>query len=431
MDLIGVLDNTIKRIYSDSLYRNGIYLLLSSAITNGLGFVFWIVAARLYPAASIGLNTAAISAAMLISSLSNLGINQSLVRFLPIQGDSARQFINSSLTFVGIVAIILLVIFLSGMSVWLPALLPIFNQPIYVIALALLAVLQPVLSLAGQASIARHKSNFVFIQNAIVGFVKLAALLLLATSFADFGILSSWGIAMLLTFPISILLFVPKSVPGYRFSPSLNKDILKDITKYSFANYLADILWMSPAMILPLLITNILGTVQNAYFFIAWNIVNVIAAIPIALSTSLFAEGANEAAYMAGRLRKCVSAIATILIPVVIMVVCFADIILLLFGAQYSENSTNLLRVIALSTIPLSINLVYIYMMRIQNEMRGAIGVAFTINFITIFVSIVLLPKLGVLGAALAWLSAQIIPAGVILFTVGWKRWMAGKSHVS
>ena len=49
----------IKKIYNhfmnDSLYRNSIYLILSTAVMGGFGFIFWIIAARLFTLEQIGL----------------------------------------------------------------------------------------------------------------------------------------------------------------------------------------------------------------------------------------------------------------------------------------------------------------------------------------------------------------------------------------
>ena len=74
----------IKNIMSDSLYRNSIYLMISTLIMSVLGFVFWMVASRLYSADSIGLATAIISVMGLIVGLSVLGLNAGIIRYLPM-----------------------------------------------------------------------------------------------------------------------------------------------------------------------------------------------------------------------------------------------------------------------------------------------------------------------------------------------------------
>ena len=46
-----------KKIMSDSLYKNSIYLMVSTGIMAVFGFVFWMIASRLYSTVDIGLGT--------------------------------------------------------------------------------------------------------------------------------------------------------------------------------------------------------------------------------------------------------------------------------------------------------------------------------------------------------------------------------------
>jgi len=57
--------------------------MFSSLTSAGSGFFFWLIAARFYSTADIGLASAIISAMGLIAMLSLLSFDISLVRFLP------------------------------------------------------------------------------------------------------------------------------------------------------------------------------------------------------------------------------------------------------------------------------------------------------------------------------------------------------------
>ena len=72
----------LKKHLSDPLFKNAYFLMFSSLTSAGSGF-FWVIAARFYSTANIGLASAIISAMGLISMLSLLGFDISLVRFLP------------------------------------------------------------------------------------------------------------------------------------------------------------------------------------------------------------------------------------------------------------------------------------------------------------------------------------------------------------
>ena len=73
----------LKKHLSDPLFKNAYFLMFSSLTSAGSGFFFWLIAARFYSTADIGLASAIISTMGLISMLSLLGFDISLVRFLP------------------------------------------------------------------------------------------------------------------------------------------------------------------------------------------------------------------------------------------------------------------------------------------------------------------------------------------------------------
>ena len=87
----------LKNHLNDPLFKNAYFLMLSSITSAGSGFFFWLIAARFYSTADIGLASAIISAMGLISMLSLLGFDISLVRFLPEREDK-QELINSCLT---------------------------------------------------------------------------------------------------------------------------------------------------------------------------------------------------------------------------------------------------------------------------------------------------------------------------------------------
>lgn len=89
---------TIDRIYQqlhDPLFKNSFYLALSRIINIGVGFFFWLVAARIYTIEDVGLTTALIASQSLITLFSLFGFDFSLIRFLPISDN--RKVYNTCL----------------------------------------------------------------------------------------------------------------------------------------------------------------------------------------------------------------------------------------------------------------------------------------------------------------------------------------------
>src|SRR5581483_1703139 len=69
-----------------------------------LGFLFWALAARSYPDESVGRNFVLISAMMVASSASQLGLGGVLVRYLPGAGASTRALVVRAYALTGVLA---------------------------------------------------------------------------------------------------------------------------------------------------------------------------------------------------------------------------------------------------------------------------------------------------------------------------------------
>ena len=67
---------------SDSLVRNSLYLMATTVVTGGLGYVFWAVAAHLFTSAQIGAGSAVISFCTMVALLTYLGAQAMLIERL-------------------------------------------------------------------------------------------------------------------------------------------------------------------------------------------------------------------------------------------------------------------------------------------------------------------------------------------------------------
>ncbi|MBA7502786.1 hypothetical protein ES706_01380 [subsurface metagenome] len=422
LDALGIVRSPregLKSLYGISLYRNAVYLMLNSAILALTGFFFWAVAARLYPVEGVGLASAAISAMSLLAVLSTLGLTYGLIRFLPKAGEKSRDMINSCFTIGGLTSIALSLIFLAGLPFWSPALLPIREHPVFFAAFIIFAGAITFQSFTQQTFVAKRKAGFALAQGLTFGLLRFIPLVALAALFHTFGIFASWGIAASVAVAIGIFLFLPKVQAGYRPVPTIRRQAINDMMHFSFVNYAANILWAIPTYVLPLMVVNLLGAEQNAYFYIARAIASVLFMIPLAASFSLLAEGSHNEERLASDIKRSLRLILFLLIPAIIIIFFLGDKILLFFGAVYSENATRLLRILAISALPVSLNYIYFSIKRVEMKMKGVIGLSAFIAVATLALSHVLLPRMGIIGAGIAWLVSQAVVAVV----TGCKLW--------
>jgi O-antigen/teichoic acid export membrane protein len=406
------------------LYANSFYLMLNSGIVAILGFVFWLLAARFYDAEDVGLASAAISAIQLLSLLSLLGLNFSLIRFLANSRERSNDLINSCFTIGALMSLITAAIFMLGVRFWSPALASIQENGLYFVSFIVFTVGSTLLALVNHVFIAERRAGFVLSQNTATSLLKVGLVITLALFFQAFGILFSWGLAILVVIVVWTAIFLPRVHTGYRPSVTIRGDLTKEIFRYSLMNYLSDLLWNAPTFLLPIIVINLLNAEQNAYFYIAWTIGGILGAFSRAISLSLFAEGSFDNEQLWSNVRRSIKFTLVLLLPAILVLLLVGDKLLLVFGQGYSENGTDLLRLMVISALPVSVNYIYLSMRRVENRLKRVVGLAAFVMATTLTLSYILLPGMGLPGAGIAWLSAHTTAAVVII--VGWLRRMKG-----
>jgi O-antigen/teichoic acid export membrane protein len=396
------------------LYANSLFLLINNVAMAAVGFVFWILAARFYTAEAVGLGSAAISAMTLLSAISLIGLNFGVVRFLAGSGKKAPELINTCFTIGGVVSAVAAVVFLLGVGVWSPALHFISNNGVYFISFVIFTVACITLSLSNYTFIAERHTGYVAMQGISVSLLKVILIVALARFWSSFSISSSWGLSALFVAAVSILILQPRIRPGYRFIPVIKKEMVKTVFRYSFINYVSDLLWQAPSYILPIMVVNLQSAEQNAYFYIAWTFGMILRAIPTSTSLSLFAEGSYNQEQLVANVNRSIKITLVLLLPAIAIILLLGDKLLLLFGPEYSKNGTKLLWLMAIAGFPVSVNFIYISIKRVEKKLKGVLLLTAFTAVVTLVLSYVLLPKSGLPGVGIAWLVAQGTAAVVI-----------------
>src|ERR1035438_6627611 len=81
----------LRALTEGPLVRNAASLYGSTIVTSALGFFYWFMAARLLPAASVGIASAIQSAAQLLSVVCVLGLSTLLISELSVDRTHARS----------------------------------------------------------------------------------------------------------------------------------------------------------------------------------------------------------------------------------------------------------------------------------------------------------------------------------------------------
>ncbi len=411
-----------KRFWNIPLYSNASYLIVGNGGNALFGFVYWVVAARLYPAADVGLASAAISAMAMLSNFSNLGLPFGVIRFLPGSGEKGKSIINFSITLTVLTTLLISLIFILGLSWWSPKLVSYHNDAVNFSTFVLYTIFTALAVLTDNIFVAERAAIYTMTKNLVFSILKLALVAVLAFSLKTYGIFNSWGIALGIEILLALFLFLPKVKLGCMPRPTLANKGMGALVRFSIGNNIAYFLSIAPAAFLPLIIVGRLGAESNAYFYAAWTIAATLYMIMTSISLSLFAEGSNEEDKLRSHSLRSLGMGLVIIAPVVILVIIFAGKILLTYGSTYSKSATRLLQLLTLASLPIIINQVYYSILMVRKRTVTLIIVFGLFAMVTLLCIYLLLPRFGILGAGISWLAGQTAVA--IWATISDNRWL-------
>lgn len=395
----------------DPLRNNAVFLIATSAASALIGFFFWTLAARLYPVADVGRATAMVSAGTMLCMLSGLGMGMGIIRFLAEQKNK-NLLINTAFTIVAVTALVLSIIFLLGLGFWSPALGFIHDSYLLIAVFVLYTVFNSLFGLQSSTFVAFRAAHLSLYQALIVA-LKIGLLALLVYMGTG-GIFTAYTLAVLIAF-VAANFFIRRLHPQYRLEPTFDIAILKNIFHFTSGNYIGDVFKSLTAVIMPLIVINVLGAEQNAYFYISWMIAALFFTVAYAVNISLVAETSHQTGEMRRQVFKALRFVFIILVPAIVIVYFLGGFLLSFFGVQYATEGLWLLRILIISSIPVAVNETYVALFRIRKRVRPIMLIYGLISLFTIVGGYMLLGVLGLNGIGIAWLCAHVITAIVII----------------
>jgi len=402
------------------LFRNAYFLILSSGVGSVLGFPFWAIAAHLYSTRIVGLAVAAVSAMMLISGIGQLGMASIFARYLPVAGARTRRFIVS--TYLGTGALTLALGLLAAWTshLWSPPLRFLRADAGWFVLFAAATVTWTIFTLQDSVMTGLHETRWVPVENAVFAVAKLVLVVVFANVAHSAGIFLAWIVpGMFLIFPVNLAIFTrflprrAKSTP-----PAEPAWTSVEMRKLIGGNYVGSLSAFVATLLLPVLAANEVGASAAGYFYVPWTIMLGVVLVAANMSTSLSVETALGESELREHTRNAIAAILGILTPAVLVIFVFAAQILSLFGPEYERHGTWLLRILIIGTFPEALTLVGLSLARLRHDGRLVAIAQIEFAVITLGLSALLLPRIGIIAAGIALLIALFVEAGLMTPTL-------------
>lgn len=395
-------------------------LVGTTAITSGLGFVYWWIAARHFSTETIGIASASLSAMMLLGSFCVLGLGTLLITELPRQPGQEASLISTALIVVGGTGAIIGIAFALISPSFIAGFQPLRADGMNVLLFALGVSLNGMTLVLDQALIGILRGSLQLWRNTLFALVKLITLFFVGTWLSNnlgIAIYATWAISNIVSILVLVIPIVLKRGTTKRhYLPQWR--LLHKLCMAAVQHHLLNLTLQFPTQVLPIVVTALLSAQMNAWFYVSWMLVSFVFIIPGALTTVLHAMNSAQPSSLAHKARVTIGlAVLTGLLTNIVLQFG-ARQVLSLFGASYADNAAWCLRILALAAFPLIIKNHYISICRIQDRVGSAILGILPGGILEVLAAMLGARIGGLSGLSFGWVAAIAIEAVFMFRTV-------------
>jgi len=399
-------------IRTDRMLRSSVFLMLNSGIQAALGSVFWIITARLFNTESVGRASSLISAVNLIAILGLLGLNVTFLRYLPV-AQQRNRLITAGIGLVATCSGILALIYVLFM--------PLVARPIAFVAHSLVLAAGFVILTAGagvngitdSVFIAAGKAGYNAFADGVVGGVAKLVLIAVLASGGAYGIFCAATGGFMAAALASLLLMV--TVLRWRPRVGDFAKVLRPVLRFSVVNYMGNVLLLLPTMVVPLIVLNRIGPSGAAYYYVAFQLANLLYQAVFAVEQPFLVEGAHAGAIDRAVLMRSIRVLLVLCIPSFAAVILFGHQLLHVFGANYGNNAAGSLLPLTAALLPIAAQNWFLTILRLSSQFRAIVWSNVVFAVVITGLAWVLAPR-GLSAVAMAWpigASAAALVAGV------------------
>jgi len=357
-------------VTGDRIYRSSFFLLVSTVVTAGLGFVFWVVVARFYTPAQVGLATSLISATSLLATLSLLGLNNTLVRF-PAAGRARDAQVSRALVLVAGVGCLAGAGYLAGLPLYGARLAFVRDNWLSAAAFTGFCGCAAVSLLIRSVFTAARVPEFnVLIDGLVQGAAKVAVPAVL-TGLGVFGIVVAAGVGYAVT--VLAALLVLRRL-GLRADLRTGGTRLREKFRFSVGSHLSNLINLAPVLATPLIVLHHLGAAEAGYYFVAFQIAAMLNAVSTAVGEAVFAEVSHQESRFRELMLRSARIIAAVQVPAAAVVVVGGGLLLRVFGAGYAAHARPLLTVLAVAALPVALNTWSCFALKLAQRIRHLVA---------------------------------------------------------
>lgn len=394
-----------------AVFGSSIGLIAGRIASMGLGFLAWLVAARLFAPDAVGLASGAVAAMMLCVQLALVGIGSAVIKLFPTERNRPGALLNNSFVSVLISSLIMSVGFLLLARGLFTELNLVAAVPALGAIFVAMTVFGAINVLMDHLSVAQRRGDQVLVRNVAFGLVTILVPLALVSTFSGDGtwlILGAWALAGVLACAIGIGQ-IRRSLPDYHPRLQLDPNRVRRLIGVGMPNWALTMTERGPALLLPVLVTELISPTTNAFWYAAWMMAWVVMIIPISVGQTLFAEASREPERTAKATRHGLATSMAIGAAVAFGMMLVARVALGLLGSAYADAGEWALRVLVLTVFPFSLTQAYYAICRARGKLGEAVAAGSIFGIAAVVAAIAAGLSGGLTLMAVGWLAVQCL----------------------
>ncbi|YCK35069.1 lipopolysaccharide biosynthesis protein [Actinomadura sp. ATCC 39365] len=409
------LRGKILRDLSNPLFRQGYALMANTVVTGTLGMGYWLLAAHFYTPEEFGRGQAVITAMRLFASLTALGFVGALARFLPVAGRRTPELILRGYGLAAATGGVAALGFLLTLPLWgkTYSVLAGFGPGLFFLASVLVWA---VFTLQDVVLTGLRKATWVPVNNLVFGLVKMGLLVALAGALPDGGIFVSWMIPTALALiPVNWLIFgvvVPRHVKS--LGTAHEPPRLRQIGRFLAGDFPGTLSILAIVYLVPVVVATKVGEATFGRFSMAHTLASMIELLAMNMAVSLTVEGSFDRSKLALNCRRALRRGFMIVTPIIVVAIIGAPLILTVFGAEFADEGSTLLRLMALAVLPRVLIEVYLSALRAQSHARTLALVQIGLAVLVLVSTVALFPRFGVNAVGYGLLCSELLVALLI-----------------
>jgi O-antigen/teichoic acid export membrane protein len=386
---------------------NSAYLMAATIVTSLLGYVFWTVAARRYPASVVGEAGAGISAMAFASLLGALGGSMAILAELPskrrpdewaatVTVPLVFTSATSAVTALGTVAVLAQ----TGHSAFL------YRDGWWVAAFVVGAVATTASQLLENIWVAEQQAGWFLGASTVFAVVKLGIIAVpVFAVFGATGILSAWSAVLAVTVAGCLVVLGHK----YQYRPRLGgfSQRIWSMRQTLTGNYVISVGDQVTLYVIPVIVALQVSPAAAGWFYAAWKVGGFYAVFASAVGTSTFAEGSHHPHRALPVALAGIKMILPLMTLGAVVTIFAGHLVLSVFGKEYAAHAYALLVLLSLAAFPDAVVNIYRSVLRVRKRYRTAAGICWAVSASRLALTALGVARWGIAGAGWAWLATQ------------------------